>query len=67
MGHNAISAKRTDHSTKCLYKEIRKFSYQQLKSVPESSSIRRRKMEEEEKQACTPKQSRREENNQNQC
>ena len=52
MRHNENSAKRVDHSTKCLHKEIRKFLYKQFKSTPECS--RKRK-------ASTPKRSRRQE------
>jgi hypothetical protein len=37
MRHKESSAKRNVHSTKCLHKEITKFSYQQFKSIPESS------------------------------
>jgi hypothetical protein len=36
MGHNKHSAKREIHSTKNLHKEIRVFSYQQLKNTPEN-------------------------------
>ena len=36
MGHNGSSAKRKVHSTKCLHKKIKKFSYQKFKSTPES-------------------------------
>ena len=53
MGHNENRAKRKVHSTKCLHKEIRKFSYQQFKSTPESSR--------KKKEANTPKGSKRQE------
>jgi hypothetical protein len=43
MGHNESSAKRKVSSTKCLYKEIRKCSYEQFKSTPECSREKRRR------------------------
>ena len=52
MGHNESSAKRKVHSTKCLHKEIRIFSYQQFKTTPASSR---------KKEASSPKRNRRHE------
>ena len=52
MGHNESSAKRKVHSTKCLHKEIRMFSYHQFKTTPASSR---------KKEASTPKRNRRHE------
>jgi hypothetical protein len=54
MGHNESSAKRKVQSIKCLHIQIRKFSCQKFKSIPESS--RKKK-----KEASTPKRSRRQE------
>jgi hypothetical protein len=54
-GHNERSSKWKGHSTKCLYKEIRKFSYQQLKITP------KRPGGEGGKEASTPKRRRRQE------
>ena len=45
MGQNEGTAKRKVHSTKCLHKEIRKFSYQQFKSTPKNS--RKKKKDKE--------------------
>jgi hypothetical protein len=51
MGHNASSAKRNFHTTNCLHKEIRKFAYQQLKSISESSIIKGSNHTQEEQKA----------------
>jgi hypothetical protein len=56
MGYNEKSANRKVHSIICLYKEIRKFSYQQFKVVHKKPLG-----EKKENEANTPKRNRRQE------
>jgi hypothetical protein len=44
-GHNESSVKRRKFiNTKCLYKEIRKFSYQQFKRTPVNSRQKKKEV-----------------------
>jgi hypothetical protein len=53
MGHNESSSKKEVHSTKWLHKVIRKFSYHQLKTTPESA--KKKGVGGGSKHTCTPK------------
>ena len=42
IGHNGSSAKRKDHSTQWLHKEMNEISYNWFNSTPENSTIKKK-------------------------